>query len=56
MTSAFLKTERGNPENQDRGGIIEATSGLVLVVADGAQVLGTVEYADLGLVEPGHTP
>jgi CBS domain-containing protein len=28
----------------------------LLVVADGAHVLGTVEHADLGLVEPGHAP
>ena len=33
---AKLETAAGNPENQDRGGVIEASIGLVMVVADGA--------------------
>ena len=33
---ATLETAAGNPQNQDRGGVIEAGIGLVLVVADGA--------------------
>lgn len=33
---ATLETAAGNPENQDRGEVIEASIGLVLVVADGA--------------------
>ena len=33
---AKLETAAGNPENQDRGLVIEAGSGLVMVVADGA--------------------
>jgi len=31
-----LETVAGNPENQDRGAVIESSAGLVLVVADGA--------------------
>jgi serine/threonine protein phosphatase PrpC len=34
--NAMLKTAAGNPENQDRGAIINATSGRILVIADGA--------------------
>jgi PPM family protein phosphatase len=33
---AILETEAGNPENEDRGAVIESSAGLVLVVADGA--------------------
>lgn len=33
---AILGTAAGNPENQDRGAVIEASIGLVMVVADGA--------------------
>jgi serine/threonine protein phosphatase PrpC len=33
---ATLESAAGNPENQDRGAIIEASVGLVMVVADGA--------------------
>ena len=33
---AILETAAGNPENQDRGAVIETSTGLVLVVADGA--------------------
>jgi len=33
---ARLETATGNPENQDRGAIIESSVGLVMVVADGA--------------------
>ncbi len=33
---AKLETAAGNPENQDRGAVIESSIGLVLVVADGA--------------------
>src|SRR5690349_16461747 len=33
---ATLATAAGNPENQDRGAVIESSAGLVLVVADGA--------------------
>lgn len=33
---AKLESAAGNPENQDRGAVIETSTGLVLVVADGA--------------------
>ena len=33
---AILETAAGNPENQDRGAVIESSVGLVLVAADGA--------------------
>lgn len=33
---AILETAAGNPENQDRGAVIEASVGLIMVVADGA--------------------
>ncbi len=33
---AKLETAAGNPENQDRGAVIEASIGLLMVVADGA--------------------
>jgi len=33
---AKLETAAGNPENLDRGAVIESSIGLVLVVADGA--------------------
>jgi PPM family protein phosphatase len=36
MRRGFLETAAGNPENQDRGAVIDSRSGLVLVVADGA--------------------
>ncbi len=36
MTTAFLATADGNPENQDRGAVIDSEVGLVLIVADGA--------------------
>lgn len=36
MMRALVHSEAANPENQDRGAIIETSVGLVLVVADGA--------------------
>lgn len=36
MKTAILETAAGNPENQDRGAVIESRVGLVMVVADGA--------------------
>jgi len=33
---AKLETAAGNPENLDRGAVIESSIGLVLVAADGA--------------------
>jgi len=33
---AAIETGAGNPENQDRGAVIDSSAGLVLVVADGA--------------------
>ena len=33
---ATLESAAGNPENQDRGAVIEASIGLVMIVADGA--------------------
>ena len=33
---AKLETAARNPENQDRGAVIEASVGLIMVVADGA--------------------
>ena len=33
---AFIETAAGNPENQDCGAVIKCSTGLVLVVADGA--------------------
>ncbi len=34
--NAILETAAGNPENEDRGAVMESSAGLVLVVADGA--------------------
>jgi PPM family protein phosphatase len=47
---AILETAAGNPENQDRGAVIECGSWLVLVVADGAGGLtGGAEAAALAV-------
>jgi serine/threonine protein phosphatase PrpC len=44
--NAILKTAAGNPENQDRGAVIDSGTGAVLVVADGAGGLsGGIEAA-----------
>lgn len=38
----FFQTVAGNPENQDRGAIIECSSRKAVVIADGAGGLGEV--------------
>src|SRR6266853_3865429 len=48
--NAILQSAAGNPENQDRGAVIESTAGLVLVVADGAGGLsGGAEAAAMAI-------
>ena len=46
----ILKTDAGNPENQDRGAVINSAAGVILVVADGAGGLsGGSEAADMAV-------
>ena len=51
MVNAILQTAAGNPENQDRGVVINCGTRLVLVVADGAGGLSGAAQAATRAVE-----